>query len=204
MGRLVRIANDEICVGHRYVAGPGYKLNVADYNAASTPPQGWKYYEEEVTTENFYPLWKQPAGAHDTYALGTIVQHGTASWTSTIANNVWEPGVYGWKNTLDTIESWRQPLGAHDSYILGSVVKYNNKLWKSLIDSNVWTPGVSGWREEVITLPTGAPSIPAWVQPTGGHDAYQIDAVVTHNGKTWKSTVSNNVWAPGVYGWVEV
>lgn len=27
---------------------------------------------------------------------------------------------------------------------------------------------------------------------------------VKHGGKTWQSTIDANVWAPGVYGWVEV
>ena len=27
---------------------------------------------------------------------------------------------------------------------------------------------------------------------------------VTYNGKTWVSTVDNNVWAPETYGWEEV
>lgn len=26
---------------------------------------------------------------------------------------------------------------------------------------------------------------------------------VAHNGKTWVSDVDNNVWEPGVYGWIE-
>ena len=24
---------------------------------------------------------------------------------------------------------------------------------------------------------------------------------VTHGGRTWVSTIDNNVWEPGVYGW---
>ena len=27
---------------------------------------------------------------------------------------------------------------------------------------------------------------------------------VTHNGKTWESTIDNNVWAPGTYEWIEI
>ena len=42
-----------------------------------------------------------------------------------------------------------------------------------------------------------------WVQPTGAHDSYPAQAVVTHNGKAWKSLLSANVWEPGVSGWVE-
>ena len=47
-------------------------------------------------------------------------------------------------------------------------------------------------------------TIPAWVQPTGAHDAYALDALVTHNGKTWRSLYAANVWEPGVAGWAEV
>ena len=45
---------------------------------------------------------------------------------------------------------------------------------------------------------------PAWVQPTGAHDAYSKGDKVTHNGKRWTSTADANVWEPGVYGWTEV
>ncbi len=41
-----------------------------------------------------------------------------------------------------------------------------------------------------------------WVQPLGAHDAYQIGDMVTHNGDTWENNTPNNVWEPGVYGWV--
>jgi hypothetical protein len=40
-----------------------------------------------------------------------------------------------------------------------------------------------------------------WVQPQGAHDAYDLGAIVTHNGSTWESNVAANVWEPGVYGW---
>lgn len=43
----------------------------------------------------------------------------------------------------------------------------------------------------------------AWVQPLGAHDAYQTGDKVTHNDSRWISTVDNNIWAPGVYGWTE-
>ena len=46
-----------------------------------------------------YPEWSQPLGVHDTYSLGTIVQHNSKKYRSTVENNVWEPGVYGWAET---------------------------------------------------------------------------------------------------------
>ena len=46
--------------------------------------------------------------------------------------------------------------------------------------------------------------IPEWKQPIGSEDAYHVGDKVTHNGKTWESLIDNNVWEPGVYGWMEV
>lgn len=43
-----------------------------------------------------YPLWSQPVGATDAYALGDIVEHNGSLWVSDVDANVWEPGVYGW------------------------------------------------------------------------------------------------------------
>ena len=40
--------------------------------------------------------WKQPTDPCDTYQVGDKVMHAGSQWISTAANNVWEPGVYGW------------------------------------------------------------------------------------------------------------
>ena len=44
-----------------------------------------------------YPDWSQPVGAHDAYGLGDKVTHNDKHWVSEVDDNVWEPGVYGWK-----------------------------------------------------------------------------------------------------------
>ena len=44
-----------------------------------------------------WPEWRQPAGGHDAYALGAQVTHAGKRWKSSAANNVWEPGIYGWE-----------------------------------------------------------------------------------------------------------
>lgn len=41
--------------------------------------------------------WMQPVGAQDAYAAGTMVEHNGKLWESETDNNVWEPGVYGWR-----------------------------------------------------------------------------------------------------------
>ena len=43
-----------------------------------------------------WPEWMQPVGAADAYEKGAKVAHGGKHWTSDVAANVWEPGVYGW------------------------------------------------------------------------------------------------------------
>lgn len=48
-----------------------------------------------------WPAWSQPLGAHDAYALGAKVSHNGKHWTSDVAANVWEPGVYGWTEVTE-------------------------------------------------------------------------------------------------------
>jgi hypothetical protein len=83
-------------------------------------------------------------------------------------------------------------------YQVGTVVWHNGRLWRSTTPNNVWEPGVSGWHDAPDT------GHPAWVQPTGAHDAYALGVIVTHIGKVWESLYNANVWEPGVFGWSEV
>lgn len=48
-----------------------------------------------------FPDWSQPVGAHDAYSLGEKVTHNKQKWVSDVANNVWEPGVYGWSEYIE-------------------------------------------------------------------------------------------------------
>jgi hypothetical protein len=41
--------------------------------------------------------WVQPLGAQDAYQIGDKVNHNGFTWESINANNVWEPGVFGWQ-----------------------------------------------------------------------------------------------------------
>jgi hypothetical protein len=38
----------------------------------------------------------QPTGAHDAYAAGARVSYGGKVWENSTANNVYQPGIYGW------------------------------------------------------------------------------------------------------------
>lgn len=48
-----------------------------------------------------YPEWSKPIGAHDAYAKGDKVSHNEQKWFSEYDANVWEPGVFGWKEVIE-------------------------------------------------------------------------------------------------------
>ena len=81
-------------------------------------------------------------------------------------------------------------------------VRYGDVLYKCLTPHTAqpsWTPtdAPSLWAK-VVTSETGEP-LP-WQQPDNTNPFMKGDKV-THNGQTWVSTIDNNVWEPGVYGW---
>ena len=93
---------------------------------------------------------------------------------------------------------------AEDTYDAGERVRHGGALYKCLQGHTAqsdWTPAAapSLWAK-VLTSDTGEP-LP-WEQP-GSTNPYMKGDKVTHGGKTWVSTLDNNVWEPGVYGWEE-
>lgn len=92
------------------------------------------------------------------------------------------------------------------AYTAGDRIQYNGKLYKCLQAHTAqadWNPidAPSLWAE-VLAGQDGT-EIGEWVQPDSANPYMRGDKV-THNGKTWVSDVDNNVWEPGVYGWVEI
>lgn len=97
---------------------------------------------------------------------------------------------------------------ASRKYSVGTTLKYGinadgeTQLW-SVVQEHVsqadWTPDkVASLYKKVGFNDSG---VPIWTQPLGGHDAYKKGDVVSYNDKNYISTVDNNVWQPGVYGW---
>lgn len=88
----------------------------------------------------------------------------------------------------------------------GARMEYGGKLYKCVqahITAAEWTPDATPalWTE--VAKPG---EIPVWRQPTGAQDAYMTGDKVHYPGENdpvWVSTVDNNTWAPGVYGWEE-
>lgn len=61
-----------------------------------TPDSASSLFKKIGFTDEGISIWTQPLGSTDAYMTGDIVEHNGSKWTSTVDNNVWEPGVYGW------------------------------------------------------------------------------------------------------------
>ena len=101
---------------------------------------------------------------------------------------------------VETFSPWAYPV----NYVTGNIRQYGGKLCRCLQDHASqadWTPDAapSLW----VQISDPSEEWPAWSQPLGAHDAYELGAKVSHNGKKWVSDVASNVWEPGVYGWSE-
>ena len=88
----------------------------------------------------------------------------------------------------------------------GAIVRDGDTLYRSLHDvtNTAQNTKPSKTPSMWVAIADPAEEYPMWVQPLGSHDAYVINDTVSHNNKKWKSTVDNNVWEPGVYGWEEI
>ena len=97
--------------------------------------------------------------------------------------------------------SWAVPV----KYSVGQIRQHGGKLYRCLTDHTSqedWSPDAAPSLWVAISDPNE--EWPAWSQPIGAQDAYPLGAKVSHNEKHWSSTVDNNVWEPGAYGWDEV
>lgn len=94
--------------------------------------------------------------------------------------------------------AWRP----NTNYTAGSRILHNDILYKVLQDHTSqadWTPDAAPSLFTKVLIPD-ANVIPEWEQPDSTNP-YMKDDKVAHDGKTWVSTVDNNVWKPGEYGW---
>lgn len=100
----------------------------------------------------------------------------------------------------DLFAEWAYPV----NYTLGQIRRYKGTLYKCVqahTSQEDWTPDTAHSLWSLTADPSE--EWPEWIQPIGAHDAYALGAKVSHKEKHWTSTVANNVWEPGVYGWEE-
>ena len=94
---------------------------------------------------------------------------------------------------------------AGQDYTAGFRLRYGGLLYKVLqahTSRETWTPDAAPSLFAKVLIPDET-VIPAWEQPDSTN-GYAKGDKVTHKGKTWVSDVDNNLWEPGIYGWIEV
>lgn len=105
-------------------------------------------------------------------------------------------------DTPELFPMWN--LSAH--YEEGDRVCYEGRLYKVKQGHDAqadWNPvDATALFAEILPGQEGT-EIGEWVQPDSTNPYMKGDRV-TYNGKTYESTVDNNVWSPDVYGWIEV
>ena len=96
--------------GDKFLPGQKYTENGKEYRIKAGIPflpktvlpsidvRGVWWEQTNLPPASTYPAWVQPLGAHDAYAISAKVTHKARLWLNTVAANVYEPGVYGWKD----------------------------------------------------------------------------------------------------------
>lgn len=101
-------------------------------------------------------------------------------------------------------KQWNKQVGKELQ--VGEYVNHNDVLYKVLqqhVAQDNWAPDVSpSLFAKVLVDPTGD-TVLDWEQPDSTNPYMKGDKV-KHNGVIYESEVDNNVWEPGVYGWVIV
>ena len=208
----------------------------AELRAASTGMTGTELYAAEDYIPDFAAacaqknMLERAAGFVCRSTAGRVVKL-LQSYDSTIYTGEPEtlPAQWGFVWSTDPAKALPFVAMSTSPYMTGDCCTDGGKVWRSTIDNNVWAPTAypQGW-EDVTDTDAPAPgpepepepgegdgegetggedeSIPAFVQPTGAHDAYQTGDRVTYNGHIYESTINNNVWSPDTYpqGWTDL
>ena len=111
------------------------------------------------------------------------------------------------EDALEAVElfpAWAAGKTTGINYAVGDRVRYEGKLYKC-VQAHTSQIGWEPDKTPALWTEVAEPGeIPVWRQPTGAQDAYQTGDKVWYPEKdttVYVSTMDNNVWEPGVYGW---
>lgn len=94
-------AGIEVTAGERLRYGADlYRVEQSHTTQAGWTPDITPALYTKVAEPGEIPVWRQPTGAQDAYMKGEKVHYPDADgpvYVSTVDNNTWEPGVYGWE-----------------------------------------------------------------------------------------------------------
>lgn len=100
---------------------------------------------------------------------------------------------------LDLMVNLYEPYVIDTLYLVDDIFRWRDNLYKVIQEHTSqedWLPSeLPALYLKVV--PEGV--VPEWVQPTGGHDAYNIGDKVIFEGKVYESTIDSNTWSPTDY-----
>ena len=100
VGRLYK-ANEMFTYGENNVGDPQLFRVVQEHTSQADwiPSETPALYTPIGLTEEGYPVWSQPTGAHDAYNTGDIVDYNGTLYVSLIDGNTYAPDAYpaGWE-----------------------------------------------------------------------------------------------------------
>ena len=147
----------------------------------------YRVVDDEVVYD---PIPHQPAPVSTEEVLGILIEAQQDELLPLIPDSV-----------IERMESWFPEWdGDGHAYEVGNLVTYGYVLYRCVqahTSQQTWNPvdAASLWAKVI----KGDEPLP-WEQPSSTNPYMKGDRV-THNGHIWVSTVDNNVWEPGVYGW---
>lgn len=102
---------------------------------------------------------------------------------------------------VNLFPTWRK----NKTYNKDERVNYNGVLYiclQSHTSQDAWTPTAapSLWAKVLIPDPN---TVPEWEQPDSTNPYMKGDHVI-FEGQEYESTIDNNVWAPNIYGWIQI
>ena len=100
VGRLYK-ANEMFTFGENSVGDPQLFRVVQEHTSQAgwIPSETPALYTPIGLTDEGYPVWSQPTGAHDAYNTGDIVEYNGTLYKSLIDGNTYSPEAYpaGWE-----------------------------------------------------------------------------------------------------------
>lgn len=97
-GIQYQVADRVLYEGKLYLCLQTHTVHDANWTPPAVPAL-WRLIKQP-TIAGQLPDWVQPLGGHDAYKKGDKVRYDGKDWESMIDNNVWVPGIYGWKEIL--------------------------------------------------------------------------------------------------------
>ena len=189
-GRIDGITPGMLPSGEPNIHDSDFEIGWTAWPFDEDPPNDFPNYrivDGELVNDPL-PVQPQPVSAEE--VLGIIIEAQQEEMLPLIPDVV-----------IERMESWFPEWdGDGHAYEVGNLVTYGYVLYRCIqahTSQQTWNPvdAASLWAKVI----TGDEPLP-WEQPSSTNPYMRGDRV-THNGHIWVSTVDNNVWEPGVYGW---